>query len=230
MYYSNLVKGTFIQRLNRFVAECLIDDEKVAVHVPNTSRLTELQIPGTLVYVQPSDNTNRKTKYTLIHMTKKDTLINIDSQSPNRIIEEALTSDPSWLNIHEPLTVLKREVSFDRSRFDLYYKTLSHKEGFIEVKGVTYEEDQIAYFPGAPTTRGVKHLEQLMKAHSEGFNTHMVYCIQVPNVRRLDIYQSMDPVYYDTYLQAKQHGVKIHAFTCFVTPHEVGLAKSVPYL
>ncbi|MGX7350006.1 DNA/RNA nuclease SfsA [Dolosicoccus paucivorans] len=230
MHYPPLIKGTFIKRLNRFVAQCEIKGEVVNVHVPNTSRLTELQIEGTTVYVAPTDNPNRKTKYTLIHMEKKGVLINIDSQSPNQIVYEALKDNPALIGLTEPFKELKREAVFDRSRFDLYYETASGLKGFIEVKGVTYEEDEIAYFPGAPTTRGVKHLEQLIKAHYEGHNAHMIYCIQVPYVKRLDIYRSMDPNYYDAYLKAKEAGVNIHAFVCSVSEEVVQLEREVPHL
>lgn len=230
MHYPPLLKGTFVKRLNRFVAQCVIEDEIVNVHVPNTSRLTELQIEGAPVYVAPTDNPNRKTKYTLIHMEKDGVLINIDSQSPNQIFYEALENNPELIGLTQSFKELKREEVFDRSRFDLYYETNRGVKGFIEIKGVTYEENKVAYFPGAPTTRGVKHLEQLIKAHEEGYNAHMIYCIQVPYVKRLDIYRSMDPNYYKAYLKAKKAGVKIHAFVCSVSEQAVHLRQEVPHL
>src|SRR5690554_1856974 len=139
MKYKKTMEGTFLKRPNRFIAHVLINDEEEIVHVKNTGRCKELLIPGAKVILEDgSNNPNRKTRYSLIAVWKGDMLVNMDSQVPNAVVFEALKEG----KIEEIRDALysKREVTFGKSRFDIYYESEDYK-GFIEVKGVTLEDN-----------------------------------------------------------------------------------------
>lgn len=226
MKYENIVEGNFIYRKNRFLAYCEVEGREVAVHVPNTSRLTELCIEGTPVILERAKNPQRKTKFTLIHIQKNGIWINIDSQAPNTIVYEALKKQPGIIGLEEPFTHLQREVAYHHSRFDLYYETKKHK-GFLEIKGVTLEEDGIAMFPGAPTTRGVKHLRELILAQEEGYRTGVFFCVQVPYAKFFKPHRELDPEFGRAYDELKHHDVDIYAYRCDISAEEVILADPI---
>lgn len=178
MKYTHTVHGIFLNRPNRFIAICLVNGVQEACHVKNTGRCRELLLPGASVILEPSQNSNRKTKYSLIAVYKKDMLINLDSQAPNQLVWEWIQEK----NLFSNLSLLKREVSYGSSRFDLYAEYDSNK-AFIEVKGCTLEENGIAIFPDAKTARGVKHVKELESCVNAGFQAFLIIVIQMQPVR-----------------------------------------------
>lgn len=185
MRYENIVKGRFIQRPNRFVAYVDIDGRQEKVHVKNTGRCRELLIPDADVYLERSSNPARSTAYDLVAVEKGGRVINMDSQAPNRVVLE-------WLRTRQlfpDLVSVRPETVYGSSRFDFYIETASEKI-FMEVKGVTLEEEGEARFPDAPSERAVKHVEELIRARQEGYGAYVLFVIQmkgvshlVPNVR-----------------------------------------------
>ena len=156
MKYKKVVKGSFVDRPNRFIAHVKIDDEIQTVHVKNTGRCRELLLPDAEVYLEVADNPARKTAYDLIAVYKENFgLINIDSQAPNKVAKE-------WLETQN-YDVVKPEYKYGNSRIDFYMKK-GVQEYLMEVKGCTLERQGIGYFPDAPTERGVKHLRELIGA------------------------------------------------------------------
>ena len=169
MKYNNIVEGKFLERPNRFISYCEIDNNIEKVHVKNTGKCKELLIPNCKVYLEESDNPNRKTKYSLIAVQKDNRLINMDSQVPNKVVYEAILNNKISLpGLEEDIFYIKPEKTYENSRFDIYIET-ENKRAFIEVKGVTLEEDDIVMFPDAKTERGVKHINELVKASKEGY-------------------------------------------------------------
>ncbi|MCL2299716.1 MAG: DNA/RNA nuclease SfsA, partial [Firmicutes bacterium] len=152
MTYSNIRPAVFFSRPNRFIAHTLLDGEEIICHVKNTGRCKELLVSGATVYLQKSGNPLRKTQYDLIAVRKGQRLINMDSQAPNRVFYEHLQSR----RYIEGITLIKPEAKFGSSRFDFYIEA-DERKIFIEVKGVTLEEDGVVLFPDAPTERGVRH-------------------------------------------------------------------------
>ena len=159
MKYEKIRPGTFLDRPNRFVAHVELGGTAAVCHVKNTGRCRELLVPGAKVYLEESGNPARKTQYDLIAVEKGTRLINMDSQAPNRVFEE-------WARgggFLPELSLLRPETTYRNSRFDFYWES-SAERGFVEVKGVTLEEDGVVRFPDAPTLRGVKHLQELEEA------------------------------------------------------------------
>ena len=225
MYYQKVVEGIFIERPNRFIARFLLPEGEVIAHVKNTGRCRELLIPGTMVYLEDhGENTQRKTRYSLISVWKKDMLINMDSQVPNAVAADALKRG---LIAELPgADLIKREKTFGDSRFDIYYES-GQRKGFLEVKGVTLEDDGVARFPDAPTVRGTKHIMELIKAKEEGYEASILFLIQMKGPKYFEPNKSMDPGFADAVELAKRSGVLILVYDSIITPNTIYIGNRV---
>ena len=221
MRYDSVCEATFLTRPNRFIAHVLLNGENVVCHVKNTGRCRELLVPGAKVILSRGANPLRKTAYDLVSVYKGERLINMDSQSPNHIAEEYLP------RLFPDLRELKREVKWGDSRFD-FYGIRADGPFYLEVKGVTLEQDGKVYFPDAPTARGVKHLRELAKLQQSCINAHVLFIIQMQDVLSLAPNRTTDPTFADALLAANAAGVGIHAVDCLVTPAEVTARSPVP--
>ena len=221
MFYANMVPGTFLSRPNRFIAHVEIDGHTEIVHVKNTGRCRELLPGGAKVWCQRSDNPARKTKFDLITVQKGDLLINMDSQAPN-------TAAGEWLRAGGlgEIENLRRETVHGDSRFDLSF-TKDGRQCFLEVKGVTLENDGVCAFPDAPTERGAKHLRGLLRAAQEGYGAYMLFVIQLSPVRYLHPHDATDPQSGQALRQAAAGGVQVLAMDCRVTEDSMEIQSSV---
>lgn len=223
MKYERIQVGRFIERPNRFIAYIDIDGAKETVHVKNTGRCAELLKPGATVYVQKSDNPERKTQWDLIGVEKGNRLVNMDSQIPNAVVKEWLEEG----NLFDLPLKIQPETTYSKSRFDLYVKA-GNRKVFIEVKGVTLEENGVARFPDAPTERGVKHVEELIKALKDGYESYIIFVIQMNGVRYFTPNIDTHPEFAEALRKAKKAGVKILAYDCDVKEDEIRLNSSIP--
>lgn len=223
MKYESMIKGTFLARPNRFIAKVMAEGREVIAHVKNTGRCRELLIPGVSVYLQKNNNPARKTAYSLIAVQKGERLVNMDSQAPNVVAYEYAKSGKL---IGEP-EVLKREKTYRDSRFDLYYEAAG-KKGFIEVKGVTLENDDIARFPDAPTTRGLKHVYELAEAVKDGYEAGIIFIVQMENIRYFTPNVEAQPEFAQALKDVSGRGVFIRAFTCRVTEDSLDILEEIP--
>lgn len=220
MKYNNIIKGEFIDRPNRFIANVLIDNNIEVCHVKNTGRCKELLVKGSTVYLQKSDNPNRKTKYDLIAVQKGDRLINMDSQIVNYVALEFVP------NLFDNIKFIKPEYKYGNSRFDIYVETDTDKI-FIEVKGVTLENDGVVSFPDAPTERGVKHLKELQKAVTEGYRAYVLFVVQMSDIKYFEPNSLTHPEFADELKKAKENGVVLLAYDCAVTPDSIEIRKPI---
>ena len=214
MKYHTVKKGIFCSRPNRFIAYVKIDGREEVCHVKNTGRCRELLLPGATVYVEVADiqkNPERKTKYDLIAVEKPGIgLINMDSQAPNAAAYE-------WLKKRFPDAEIRREVTYGASRFDLCMEK-NGKTTFIEVKGVTLEQDGVAAFPDAPTVRGVKHIRELMAAKTAGYGAVILFVVQMKGISYLVPNDTTHPEFGAALREAASVGVEIMSVDCTVTP------------
>lgn len=222
MHYSNIVPGTFLDRPNRFIAYVQIEGSVETVHVKNTGRCRELLREGARVYCQRSSNPSRKTKYDLIAVEKNGRLINMDSQAPNMAAGEWLRKGGLG-----QLENLRAETVHGDSRFDFSF-TRNGRPCFLEVKGVTLEENGVCAFPDAPTIRGTKHLRGLIRAAEEGCGCYVLFVIQMDRVSYLHPNEGTDPDFAAALRQAAAAGVNVLAVACTVTPESMELTKPVP--
>ncbi len=227
MHYSNCTAGTFLSRPNRFVAQVALDGRTETCHVKNTGRCRELLIPGCRVYLTRSDNPARKTKYDLIAVEKQTVhgplLINMDAQAPNHVFEAWARAD----RFRPGLTLLRPETVYGASRFDFYWETDTDR-GFVEVKGVTLEEDGVARFPDAPTLRGVKHLEELIAARQAGYQAALCFIVQFSGAKYVTPNDTTHPQFGQALRRAAAAGVEVFALGCAVTPDTLTAEEFVP--
>lgn len=223
MRYERIQKAAFIERPNRFIAYAELNGKKETIHVKNTGRCAELLRPGAVIYVQESENPARKTKWDLIAVEKGERLINMDSQIPNSVVREWIEQG----NLFPGVTLIKPETTYGNSRFDLYVETEEGRRIFIEVKGVTLEEDGVCRFPDAPSERAVKHLEELIQAGKEGYETYVFFVIQMKGVRYFTPNTDTHPAFAETLKKAKAAGVQILAYDCEVTPESILVREPV---
>ena len=225
MEYGKMVEARFLRRVNRFTAFVELNGQEEIVHVKNTGRCKELLLEGARAFLEEADKEGRKTKYSLIAVYKGDTLVNMDSQAPNQMAAEAL-AEGKIIEIGE-VDFLKREVKYENSRFDLFYQK-GDKKGFIEVKGVTLEEDGVAKFPDAPTERGAKHLRELIKAKEEGYEAAVLFVIQMKGVQEFRPNEERDKNFTEALREAEKAGVEILAYDCRVQVGKVYIDQKVP--
>ena len=221
MTYSNMIPGIFLSRPNRFIAHVQIDGQEEIVHVKNTGRCRELLPAGAKVWCQKSDNPKRKTGYDLITVQKGDRLINMDSQAPNIAAGEWLRSGGLG-----PAEDIRPEVTHGDSRFDFAF-TLEGKQCFLEVKGVTLENDGVCAFPDAPTDRGAKHLRGLTEAAAEGYGAYVLFVIQMADVKYLHPNDATDPNFGKALREAAANGVTVLAMDCAVDTDSMCIRKNV---
>ncbi len=222
MHYPNITAGRFLSRPNRFIAQVEIGGREETCHVKNTGRCRELLVPGAIVYLTASDNPERKTKYDLVAVEKGSRLINMDSQAPNKVVQEWLAQGGL-----PGLTRIQPEYRYDQSRFDFYLEQGSQK-AFLEVKGVTLEDHGVVRFPDAPTARGAKHLHELIRASQEGYGAYVFLVIQMENVDHFEPNWQTDPDFGQALLEAQEAGVQILAYDCQVAPASLSIGKKVP--
>lgn len=225
MKYENVEKGIFIKRPNRFIAYVEIDGKEEICHVKNTGRCRELLIPGTVVFVCRSNNPKRKTQYDLIAVMKGNRLINMDSQAPNQAVEEWIKKE-GFFGDH---VKVRRETVYGNSRFDFYIETEKRKI-FMEVKGVTLEEDGVVRFPDAPTQRGVKHIHELCQCIKDGYEAYIMFVVQMEEVKYFEPNDRTHPEFGQALREAENAGVKILAYDCIVRKDLINLSKPVRVL
>ena len=222
MRYENMVPGTFLKRPNRFIAHIMIDGKEEICHVKNTGRCRELLPEGARVYCARSGNPNRKTKYDLITVRKGHRLINMDSQAPNIAAGEWLAAGGLG-----KIENLRAETKHGDSRFDFSF-TKDGRQCFLEVKGVTLENDGVCAFPDAPPERGAKHLRGLTEAVRAGYGAYVLFVIQLADVKYLHPNDATDPEFGKALREAAANGVQVLAVDCDVTTDEMNIRNFVP--
>ena len=222
MRYTNIHKGTFISRPNRFIANVMIDGREEVCHVKNTGRCRELLVEGCTVWLEHSDSESRKTAFDLGAVEKGHRLRNMDSQAPNKAVV-------AWLREKKPFGegfCVYPERKYGNSRFDFYMESQDRKI-FMEVKGCTLEKDGVVLFPDAPTLRGVKHIGELSRCLDEGYEAYIMILVQMSDVEYFTPNYDTHPEFGEALEKAAQKGVKILCNDCDVTPDSMTVGKPV---
>lgn len=222
MQYDNIRRGQFISRPNRFIANILVNGKEEICHVKNTGRCTELLVPGAIIFVREVKNDRRRTKFDLVSVFKGERLVNIDSQIPNNIFREWIESN----NYFPGLSLVKPEYKYRNSRLD-YYLEAGDQKIMVEIKGVTLEKDGAAFFPDAPTERGIKHINDLCHAITEGYEAYLIFIIQMKNVLYFAPNRETHPAFADAVLRSVDMGVQLLALDCDVTADSITVGNYV---
>lgn len=229
MHYNQIIKAEFVERPNRFIAKVIVDGEVVTSHVRNTGRCRELLVPGCTVYLEDFAGRmgTRKLRYSLIAVEKGSLLINMDSQAPNKVCGEALAGGLIKIPGLGKLTTIRREVTHGDSRYDFYLEDYAGKKAFVEVKGVTLENQGVCAFPDAPTERGLKHIEGLIKARGEGYLAAVVFIVQMSDMKYMVPNDETHPAFGEALRRAEDAGVEVLAYECEVTPCSLEVEKQL---
>lgn len=224
MKYNEIIEANFIERPNRFIAYVNIAGERTKVHVKNTGRCRELLRENVVVYLEKSGNPERSTAYDLVAVDKNDRLINMDSNAPNKVVGEWLRAG----GLYRDVSLVRPETSFGNSRFDFYVETTSGVRAFIEVKGVTLENDNVAAFPDAPSERAVKHVEELIEAHRQGYEAYVIFVVQMRDISRVEPNWDTHPAFGKALQKARSAGVHLLAYDCLVGRDSLAINGEVP--
>ena len=217
------LQATLVERKNRFLGVVELEGRKVKAFIPNPGRMHELMVSGTTVYVIPKEGDHRKTKYDLTLVEYNNTLVSIDSRLPNIMLREAINKG---LPKFKEYTVDKTEPSFHDSRLDLKL-TDGVNQVLIEAKSCTLVEDGIALFPDAPTKRGTRHMNTLVKSLKHG-RAAVFSIIQRNDAREWRPNKKMDPKFAGAIRTAVKNGVEAYAYTCNINLGSVSIEKRVP--
>ena len=220
MQYGHCMRGIFRSRPNRFIALVDIGGQETVCHVKNTGRCRELLVPGCTVILEQAQTPGRKTAYDVIAVYKGDRLINMDSQAPNAVAAEYLTA-------RFPGAALSREVPYEDSRLDFLLEEQGRRL-YVEVKGCTLEQDDVGYFPDAPTERGVKHLHCLTRAAEAGHRAAVLFVVQMAGITAVRPNDSTHPAFGQALRQAASRGVELWAIGCRVTENSLSPAEPIP--
>ena len=224
--YDNMTPGIFLRRPNRFIAHVVLDGTEQVCHVKNTGRCRELLPAGASVWCRHSDDPKRKTAWDLITVQKGRRLINMDSQAPNRAAMDYVQAG----GLGFVPTLVKPEQVWGNSRFDLYVEDDLGRPGYVEVKGVTLEREDVAYFPDAPTERGVKHLRELAAAAKQGLRAWLLFVVQMEGILRVEPNRDTDPEFALALAEARAAGVQLRAVGCRITPDTMECAEEIPVI
>lgn len=227
-FESPLIETTIIKRYKRFLSDLSLDQEIINAHVPNTGSMKTCWEQGWKAYVSHSDNPKRKLKYTWELTDNGESLICINTALPNKIVKEALIAG-TIPELKDYSTVQPEQKIFD-SRIDFKLEEDGLPIVYVEVKNVTLKgEGKLALFPDAVSTRGQKHLKDLIKIKESGFRSVMFYLVNREDVDAFMPAKEIDPQYAELLKEAEKAGVEILVYQTKLSPQEISIKKKLPY-
>ena len=221
-FTSTLIKGKLIKRYKRFFTDIKVNNQTITAHCPNTGSMMGLLDKDNEVWVSKNDNPNRKLKYTLEIIKTNKRLIGVNTHRANKIVEDALKN--KFINEFRKVKLIKPEFKFSKdTRFDFLCD-----EKIIEVKNVTLtRENNVAEFPDAITSRGTKHLINLVDSMKKKYDPYVLFLTQIQGIEYFRIAKDIDYTYYENYLLAKKAGVKFLAYRCDLSSKEIKIEKKI---
>jgi len=225
-FTKSLIKGNLIKRYKRFFVDVKLDREIVTAHCPNTGSMKGLIDKGNEVYLLKHDDPKRKLKYSLEIIKAQKNFVGVNTHRANKIVNHGLNN-----NLIKELKnndKIKAEVFYNKdTRFDFLVEK-KNKKSFIEVKNVTlFRDKKTAEFPDAITTRGSKHLLTLIDAIKKGYETYLIFLVQIQNMEYFKIAKDIDIEYYKNYLNAKKAGVNFLAYRCKISSKKIFIDKKI---
>lgn len=223
-----LKRGVLVKRYKRFLADVILDSgEEITAHCVNTGAMLGIKNPGTPVYLSYNPSPTRKLAYTYEIAEVEDTLVGTNTAHPNKLIYEALQNQK--LKPFKAYHNVKREAKINaQTRLDFLLKEEGLPDCYIEVKNVHYKDGEIARFPDSVTTRGAKHMMELLELRNQGFRCAVVYVVQRNDCEMFSLASKIDPDYAKATLEAHRGGVEIYAYSCNLTPNSITLSQLLP--
>ncbi|MCI1890950.1 MAG: DNA/RNA nuclease SfsA [Schleiferilactobacillus harbinensis] len=228
MDYLDTVLAIYVDRPNRFVAQVRLNHQIIVAHVKNTGR-TNILIAGRTVALVPATNNKRKTCFDLIAVRTEKGWINIDSQAPNIVVKEGLQNNSIALPGINQVIRVHPEMQYQDVRFDFFGEGDQQQLFFLEVKGVTLSQQNVAAFPDSPSQRGEKHVRKLISAKQDGYHAFLLFLIQVPDIQIVTINRAIQPTLAETIKIAQNAGVHVLAYGTHVKPGRMTLGQPIPF-
>ena len=224
-FTNTLIKGKLIKRYKRFFIDIKVNNSTLTAHCPNTGSMMGLLDEGNETWISKNDDPKRKLKYTLEIIKSKNKLVGVNTHRANRIVEHGLKN--KLFDEFKSVKMIKPEFKFSNdTRFDFLCD-----KNIIEVKNVTLlRKKELAEFPDAITSRGSKHLLQLIKSLKKGYNAYVLFLTQIQDINSFKIAKDIDNDYYQNYLIAKKAGVKFLAYRCKLNSKEIKIEKKINIL
>ena len=227
-FNKKLISGEFVKRYKRFFVDVKINNRIITAHCPNTGSMMGLLNTNNKVWLSRSENPERKLKYTLQIIEDKKSMVGVNTHLSNKIVLKAL--EENLIKDLKNLDNIKSEVKFGRdTRFD-FLVSKNNKKIFIEVKNVTLSrKNGVAEFPDAVTTRGLKHINELINASKKGFETYLLFLIQRNDCNQFKIAQDIDPDYYKLLTEAVKKKLNIICYDCKFSPKGIKLNNNIKF-
>ena len=227
-FKSKLISGEFIKRYKRFFVDVKIDKNIVTAHCPNTGSMMGLLNKGNRVWLSKSDDKKRKLKYTLEIIEEKSKKIGVNTHFTNKIVLDALNN--RLIKDFKNLDSLQQEVKFgENTRFD-FLVSINKKKLFIEVKNVTLSRNSgLAEFPDAVTSRGLKHIRELLNAKKKGYEIYLLFVIQRDDCEKFQIAKDIDPKYYELLVKAVKKKIHLLCYDCKFSSKGIKLNKRINF-
>ena len=227
-FKERFISGELIKRYKRFFVDVKIGQNIVAAHCPNTGSMMGLLKEGNKVWLSRSDNPKRKLKYTLEIIEDQKSKVGVNTHNTNKIVLDALNK--SYIKTFAQSDSIKQEVKFgNNTRFD-FELIKNSKKYFIEVKNVTLSRKKgIAEFPDAVTTRGLKHLKELLKANKKGYKIYLLYIIQRDDCSKFEIAQDIDLKYYELLTKAIEKNLNVLCYDCKFLAKGIKLNRMIDF-
>jgi len=212
-FENKLISGLFLKRYKRFFVDIKINNKIITAHCPNTGSMYGLLKKGNKVWISKSNNPNRKLKYTLEIIEDKNSKVGVNTHSTNKIVHHALQNN--LIDEFNDISEIKPEIKFGlNTRFDFLVSNEKNK-AFIEVKNVTLSrEKSLAEFPDAVTTRGLKHINELLKASKKNYKIFILYLVQRDDCKSFTVAEDIDPSYATALKKAVNNKLKILCYDC----------------
>ena len=226
---NKLIPGLLIKRYKRFFVDVRVNNQILTVHCPNTGSMHGLLNKGNKVWISKSNNPKRKLKYTLEIIEVKKTKVGINTHSTNKIVHHALQNN--LIKEFNDIVDIKPETKFGSdTRFDFLVSSKKH-QSFIEVKNVTLSRERnLAEFPDAETSRGLKHIGELIKASKKKFKVYILFVIQRNDCNSFSIAKDIDPNYANALSKAVKNNLKILCYDCKFSPKGIKLNRQIKFI
>ena len=227
-FENKLIPGQFIKRYKRFFVDIKIKEKTIIAHCPNTGSMNGLLKKGNKVWVTKSNNPNRKLKYTLQIIEDKKSKVGVNTHLANKIVHHALENN--LIKEFDKKIQVKPETKFGtNTRFD-FLITQKKFKAFIEVKNVTLSRiKNLAEFPDAVTSRGLKHINELLKASNMGYKIFILYLIQRNDCKLFKIAEDVDPEYSNSLVKAVKKKLNILCYDCKFSSKGIKLNQKVKF-
>tara|TARA_B100000795_G_C22671218_1_gene388008 strand:+ start:168 stop:869 length:702 start_codon:yes stop_codon:yes gene_type:complete len=229
MNFENpLLAGHLVKRYKRFFADIKIKNKIVTAHCPNSGSMIGLLSENNKVWITEAANKKRKLKYTLQIIEENGSKVGVNTHLTNKIVNDALQKN-LIKNFSPNIKIKSEQVFGENTRFDFFLEDGDQKS-FLEVKNVTLKrKEKIAEFPDSVTSRGTKHLNELINAVKKGFNAYLLFVVQREDCNKLNIAKDIDPVYAKTLMKAVENNVKILCYDCKFSPKGIVLNDKIKF-